>query len=129
MRIAGSVLLAIVATVLGLAGALMLGVSGLSLAGPGLIVIEYSDSDDFERAIGIGLGIGALVGWLLVLCAAVFVGLRGDDPPSRGRRVTVWVVAALSAVLTLGLLTAVLSTPPPVYEDLSPEWNRASSQT
>jgi hypothetical protein len=124
VRIVGSVLLTVAATLLGLFGNLMLGVAGLSLAGPGLTVIEYSDSDDAERSIGIGMGIIALVAWLMLLLSAVLVGLRGGRP-TRARRATVWVVVGLSAVLVLGTLIAVLATPPPLSEYPLPEWNRA----
>lgn len=113
MRIIGSVALVTVATLVGLFGDLMLGAAGLSLAGPGLTVIEYSDSDDAERAVGIGMGIIALGVWLLLLLAAALVGLLGERP-TRGRRVTVWIVVGLSLVLVLGMLIAVLATPPPV---------------
>lgn len=124
MRIVGTVILAIAATIAGLFGGFMLGLSGLTLAGPGLMVIEYSDADDAERAIGIGMGIISLVAWLVLLLFAAFVGLR-DDRPTRARRATVWIVVGLSAVLVLGLLTAVLAAPPPVSEYPLPEWNRA----
>ncbi|WP_223622901.1 hypothetical protein [Microbacterium sp. EST19A] len=113
MRIVGTVILAIAATLAGLFGGFMLGLSGLTLAGPGLMVIEYSDADDTERAIGIGMGVVSLVAWLVLLLSAALVGLRGDRP-TRARRATVWIVVGLSAVLVLGLLTAVLATPPPV---------------
>lgn len=53
VRLLGVIVLAIVATLAGLFGVMMLGLSGLTLAGPGLMIIEYSDSDDFERTIGI----------------------------------------------------------------------------
>lgn len=112
MRIVGSVSLAIAATLIGLFGDLMLGVSGLSGAGPGLTVIEYSDSDDTERAIGIGMGVVALIVWLVLLLSAVLVGLRGGRP-TRERRATVWIVAGLSTLLVLGALIVVLATPPP----------------
>lgn len=124
MRIVGSVILALAATLLGLFGDFMLGLSGLTLAGPGLTVIEYSDSDDAERAIGIGMGIVSLVAWLIFLPSAALVGLGGDRP-TRARRVTVWVVVGLSAVLVLGLLAVVLAAPPPVSEYPLPDWNRA----
>lgn len=115
MRIVGTVTLALAAMLLGLFGNFMLGLSGLTLAGPGLMVIEYSDSDDAERAIGIGMGVVSLVAWLVLLLFAALVGLGGDRP-TRARRVTVWSVVGLSAVLVLGMLTAVLATPPPVSE-------------
>lgn len=124
VRIAGSISLATAATLIGLFGDFMLGLSGLSLAGPGLTVIEYSDSDYAERAIGIGMGSIALVVWLVLLLSAAFVGLRGGRP-SRARRATVWIVVGLSAVLVLGILIAVLATPPPLSEYPLPEWNRA----
>ena len=124
MRIVGTVLVAIAATLAGLFGGFMLGLSGLTLAGPGLTVIEYSDSDDAEPAIGIGMGVFALLVWLVLLLVAALVGLGGDRP-ARTRRVTVWIVVGLSALLVLGLLTAVLAAPPPVSEYPLPEWNRA----
>ena len=124
MRIVGSVLLAIAATLVGLFGDFMLGLSGLTLAGPGPSVIEYSDSDDAERSIGVGMGVVSLLVWLVLLLSAALVGLGGDRP-TRARRATVWVVVGLSAVLVLGLLAAVLATPPPVSEYPLPEWNRA----
>lgn len=120
MRIVGSVSLATIATLIGLFGNLMLGAAGLSFAGPGLsfagpgvTVIEYSDSDDTERAIGIGMGIIALVVWLVLLLSAVLVGVRGGGP-TRARRATVWIVVGLSTVLVLGTSIAVLATPPPL---------------
>lgn len=124
MRIVGTVLLAIAATLVGLFGDFMLGLSGLTLAGPGLSVIEYSDADDAERSIGIGMGVASLLVWLVLLLSAALVGLGGDRP-TRARRATVWVVVGLSAVLVLGLLAAVLATPPPVSEYPLPEWDRA----
>ena len=127
VRIVVSVSLATAATLIGLFGNFMLGLSGLSLAGPGLTVIEYSDSDDAERAIGIGMGSLALVVWLVLLLSAVHVGVGGGRPtrPTRARRATVWIVVGLSAVLVLGTLIAVLATPPPLSEYPLPEWNRA----
>ena len=124
MRIVGGVSLATAATLIGLFGNLMLGLAGLSLAGPGLTVIEYSDSDATERAIGIGMGIIALVIWLVLLLSAVLVGLRGGRT-TRARRATVWIVVGLSTVLVLGTLFVVLATPPPLSEYPLPEWNRA----
>ncbi|WP_407359647.1 hypothetical protein [Microbacterium sp. LBN7] len=124
MRIVGTVLLAIAATLVGLFGDFMLGLSGLTLAGPGLSVIEYSDADDAERSIGIGMGVVSLLVWLVLLLSAALVGLGGDRP-TRARRATVWVVVGLSAVLVLGPLAAVLATPPPVSEYPLPEWDRA----
>lgn len=114
VRIVGSASLTIAATLIGLFGALMLGLAGLSLAGPGLTVIEYADSDDTERAIGIGMGIIALVVWLVLLLSAVLVGLGGVHP-KRERRATVWSIVGLSTVLVMGALIAVLATPPPLY--------------
>ncbi|MFB7252542.1 hypothetical protein [Microbacterium sp. NPDC056234] len=124
MRIVGSVALATAATLIGLFGILMLGASGLSMAGPGLTVIEYSDSDDSERAIGIGMGVIALVVWLVLSLSAVLVGLRGGHP-TRARRATVWIAVGLSTILVLGALIAVLATPPPLNEYPLPEWKRA----
>ncbi|MEJ1087341.1 hypothetical protein WDU99_03310 [Microbacterium sp. Mu-80] len=124
MRIVGVVSLAILATLFGLLGDLMLGVSGLTLAGPGLTVIEYSDSDDGERAIGIGMGIIALVVWVVLLLAAMPMGLRGERP-TRARKATVWIVVGLSTILVLGPLIVVLATQPPISEYPLPEWNRA----
>lgn len=114
VRIVGSASLTIAATLIGLFGALMLGLAGLSLAGPGVTVIEYADSDDTERAIGIGMGIIALVVWLVLLLSAVLVGLGGVHP-KRERRATVWSIVGLSTVLVMGALIAVLATPPPLY--------------
>jgi hypothetical protein len=124
VRIVGSVFLAIAATLVGLFGTLMLGLAGLSLAGPGLTVIEYSDSDDTERAIGIGMGVIALTAWLILLLPAALVGLRGGRP-TRERRATVWIIVGLSAALVLGTLIAVLATPPPLSGYPLPEWDRA----
>lgn len=98
----------------------MFGAAGLTLAGPGLTVIEYADSDDSERSIGIGMGVIALVAWLVLLLSAALVGLR-DGPPTRARRATVRIVVGLSAVLVLGTLVAVLATPPPLSEYPLPE--------
>ncbi|MCP1430251.1 MFS family permease [Microbacterium foliorum] len=120
MRIVGSVSLAIAATFIGLFGTFMLGVAGLSVAGPGLswagpgvTVIEYSDADDSERTIGIAMGGIALVVWLGLLLSAVWVGLHGSRP-TRAWRASIWIVMGLSAVLVLGALIAVLATPPPL---------------
>lgn len=124
VRIVGSVSLVVAATLIGLFGTFMLGVSGLTLAGPGLTVIEYSDSDDSERSIGIGMGVIALVVWLILLASAALAGLSGG-PQTRMRRVTVWIVVGLGATLVLGVLVAVLATPPPLSEYPLPEWNRA----
>lgn len=124
MRIVGSISLAIAATLVGLLGSFMLGLAGLSLASPGLAVIEYSDSDDTERSIGIGMGIVALVAWLMLLLSAALVGLRGGRS-TRARRATVWILVGLSMVLVLGALVAVLATPPPLSEYPLPAWNRA----
>ena len=104
-------MLAIVATLAGLFGVMMLGLSGLTLAGPGLMIIEYSDSDDVERTIGIVMGLVSLAGWLVLLLAAAFVGLRGERN-TRARRAALWTSAGLSTVLVLAGLTFVLSTAP-----------------
>ncbi|MEV7693274.1 helix-turn-helix domain-containing protein [Microbacterium sp. NPDC089189] len=76
MRIAVSVSLTIAGTVVGLLGALSLGLSGLSLAGPGLTIIEYSDSDHGERSIGIAMGVIALATWLVMVVSAALAELQ-----------------------------------------------------
>jgi len=73
---------------------------------------EYSDSNDTERSISIGMGIVALVAWLMLLLSAAFVRLR-DGRSKRARRATVRILVGLSTVLVLGALIAVLATPPP----------------
>lgn len=122
MRIAGGLVLFTVAMAVGLFGAFMLGASGLSWAGPGLTVIPYSDSDDNERAIGIGMGVIALVFWLLLSIAGFFV-TRGRTRP-RSSRVVAGVLVALSVVVVGGAAIVLTSTPPPVSE-IPPPWNRA----
>ncbi|WP_460815536.1 hypothetical protein [Microbacterium petrolearium] len=101
-----------VATLLGLYGALLLGLSGFSLVGPGPIVIEYSDADDTERSLGIAMGFAALLTWLVALPLGGVVGLGGDDR-SHARRVRTWILLGASALLVLALTIAVLSISPP----------------
>ena len=122
MRIVGGIVLVVVAVFVGLFGALMLGASGLSWAGPGLTVIPYSDSDDGERAIGIGMGVVALGVWALLTLAGFFVA-RGRTR-TRSSRVVAGVLVAVSVVVVLGATIFVTSTPPPVVEN-PPPWNRA----
>ncbi len=122
MRIVGGVVLVVVAMAAGLFGALMLGVSGLSWAGPGLTVIPYSDSDDAERAIGIGMGLVALGAWVLLTVAGFFVA-RGRTR-TRSSRVVAGILVVVSVVVVLGATILATSTPPPVIEN-PPPWNRA----
>jgi hypothetical protein len=111
VRLIGAIALAIIATIAGLFGIMLLGLSGLTLAGPGLMVIEYSDADDFERSAGIVMGFVALATWLLLIVTAVIVGLTGPRP-GRAWRVAVWISAGLSTALVLTCLAIVLSTVP-----------------
>lgn len=124
MRITGALALTIAATLAGLFGVLMLGASGLTVAGPGVTVIPYSDSDDSERAIGIAMGAVGLGIWIVGLIGAALVGLRGSRP-GRGRRVVVGIALALGAAVVLAGLIAVLTVAPPVSEYPQPEWGRA----
>lgn len=123
VRTTGAILLAVAATVVGLFGVMMLGAAGLTAAGPGLTVISYSDSDDSERAIGIAMGVAGLVVWLAGFLSAVAVGFRGARP-SRGRRITVGIVLAISTIVMLAALIVVLSATPALIEQ-APAWNRA----
>jgi len=111
VRSLGVIILAIIATLAGLFGVMSFGLSGLTLAGPGLMVIEYPDSDDFERSSGIVAGLIELTIWLLLIVTAVIAGFRGGRP-TRARRAVVWISAGLSTILVLTGLTIVLSTVP-----------------
>lgn len=124
MRITGTIALTMLAALAGLFGVLMLGASGLTLAGPGMSVIPYSDSDDSERAIGIAMGAVGLGIWVAGLIGAALVGLRGSRP-GRGRRVVVGIALTLGAAVVLAGLIAVFSVAPPVSEYPQPEWGRA----
>jgi hypothetical protein len=111
-----------VSMAVGLFGAVMLGASGLSWAGPGLTVIPYSDSDEGERAIGIGMGVVALGVWGVLTLMGFFVA-RGRTR-TRSSRVTAGVLVAVSVIVVLGATIFATSTPPPVVEN-PPPWNRA----
>ena len=111
-----------VSMAVGLFGAVMLGASGLSWAGPGLTVIPYSDSDDGEQAIGIGMGVVALGSWALLTLAGFFVA-RGRTR-TRSSRVVAGGLVAVSVVVVVGATIFLTSTPPPVIEN-PPPWNRA----
>ena len=124
MRITGALLLSVAALLFGLFGVVMLGASGLTSAGPGITVIPYSDSDDSERAIGIGMGAVGLGIWVVGLLGAALVGLRGSSP-ARGRRVVVGIALAIAAAAVLAGLIAVLSVAAPASEYPQPEWGRA----
>ncbi|MCM3501158.1 hypothetical protein M3667_04590 [Microbacterium sp. P26] len=122
MRIAGGIVLVVVATVIGLFGALMLGASGVSWVSGG--VNQYSDSDDSERAIGIAMGVAALIVWALLTWAA-FAAVRGHR---RGRQrastVAGAVLMAVSIAVVGGATVWATSTPATVVEN-PPAWNRA----
>jgi hypothetical protein len=124
MRITGALLLSVAAALSGLLGVLMLGASGLTLAGPGITVIPYSDSDDSERAIGLAMGGLGLGIWIIGLIGAALVGLRGSRS-GRGRRVVVGITLAIAAAVVLAGLIAVLSVAAPASEYPQPEWGRA----
>jgi hypothetical protein len=124
MRITGALLLSVAAALSGLLGVLMLGASGLTLAGPGITVIPYSDSDDSERAIGLAMGALGLGIWIIGLIGAALVGLRGSRS-GRGRRVIVGITLAIAAAVVLAGLIAVLSVAAPASEYPQPEWGRA----
>lgn len=109
MRTTSAVFSAIAATVLGLFGVLMLGASGLSWSGSQFAVLEYADSDDTERTIGIAIGILGLASWLLLSTGLIWLEIRS----SRRGRVAVWVVLAAGALLVLGLFVAILSSARP----------------
>lgn len=124
MRITGALLLSVAAALSGLLGVLMLGASGLTLAGPGITVIPSSDSDDSERAIGLAMGALGLGIWIIGLIGAALVGLRGSRS-GRGRRVIVGITLAIAAAVVLAGLIAVLSVAAPASEYPQPEWGRA----
>ena len=124
MRITGALLLSVAAALSGLVGVLMLGASGLTLAGPGITVIPYSDSDDSERAIGLAMGALGLGICIIGLIGAALVGLRGSRS-GRGRRVIVGITLAIAAAVVLAGLVAVLSVAAPASEYPQPEWGRA----
>ncbi|WP_256977568.1 hypothetical protein [Microbacterium sp. Yaish 1] len=108
VRIAGSLLLTLAATVAGLFGLLMLGLSGLYWDG-GFLLREFSDSDDLERAVGVTMGIAGLAGWAGLSVTAALVGLRGRRP-SRARSAAVWATLAFGAVVLLGATIFVLTS-------------------
>lgn len=125
VRIVGSVSLVVAATLIGLFGTFMLGVSGLTVAGPGLTVIEYSDSDDSERSIGIGMGIIALAVWLILLASVRGVGGAERRTPDAHAACHCMDRCRTQRDARAEVLVAVLATPPPLSEYPLPEWNRA----
>lgn len=107
MRTTSALFSAIAATILGLFGVVILGASGLSWSGSGFAILEYSDSDDSERFIGLVMGVLALVSWLLLSVALAW--LAGRDS-GRGGRVAIWITLSAGVLLVLGLFVAILSS-------------------
>lgn len=105
MRTTSSVFSAIVATILGLFGVVMLGASGLSWSGSGFAILKYSDSDDSERFIGMVMGALALTAWLLLSAAIAWLGGRNSG---RGGRVAIWITLTVGALLVWGLFVEIL---------------------
>lgn len=82
MRTSSAIVTALLATAAGLFGVGMLTASGLSWVDSGFAVLQYSDSDSIERAIG--MTIGALgVGIWLGLYEEVFNRRHGIEASSR----------------------------------------------
>lgn len=106
MRIIGSLFLALAATIVGLLGVLMIGLAGVHWDG-GLVVAQLSDSDDTERALGIAMGVGGLLGWVGLSCAAAYAGLGGQRP-SRASRIAVWTILGLGVAIIASATTFVL---------------------
>ncbi len=106
MRIAGSLILALAGTIVGLFGVLMLGLAGVHWDN-GLVVAQLSDSDDTERTLGIAMGVFGLMGWAGLLCAAAYAGLGGQRP-SRARRIVIWTMLGLGVAIVAGAFVFVL---------------------
>jgi hypothetical protein len=125
MRITWAVLLGVAGTLAGAFGALMFGVSGLLWTTDGFAWAGYSDSDEGERQIGVGMGLGALAAWVMTLAFAAWTSLAGPERGRRARRIALGVIVAVSAIVVIGLCLAALFTPQAPSEYPLPEWNRA----
>lgn len=113
MRTTSAIVTAIAATIVGLFGVGMLTASGLSWAGSGFTVLEYSDSDDGERAIGMTMGALGVVVWLVLSLVLLRPTVGG---PSRGGRIAVLLALGAGAVIVLGFFAVALV---PVHTSIS----------
>ncbi len=109
MRIAGGIVLLIVATAIGLMGSFAFLVTGLdwTFSKPAAIP-EDSPQWDAERLIQVQLGTSALVVWLLLTAGSCLILLHGR---ARRRPVLATVLAGASALIVLGATAAALSSP------------------
>lgn len=113
MRTTSAIVTAIAATLVGLFGVGMLTASGLSWVSSGFTVLEYSDSDDGERAIGMTMGALGVVVWLVLSLVLLRPTLGGSG---RGGRIAVRLVLAAGAVIVLGFFAVALV---PVHTSIS----------
>lgn len=113
MRTSSAIFTAVAATIAGLLGVGMLTASGLSWVDSGFSVLEYADSDDSERAIGMTMGAVGVGVWLVLSLALVRSTLAGSR---RGGRIAVRLVLGAGAMLVLGFFVVALV---PVHTSIS----------
>lgn len=122
MRVASGIVLWIVATLIGASAAFWFSLAGLGWS-DGFIKRRYWEANESE--ITVGLGVIALVVWLVMLAVSVAVLRRGSVRDSRGWR-TASIVLAVASILTVGALCGVSIAWPEVPSEIpSPPWNRA----
>lgn len=93
MRTASAVILAVVATIVGVIGAGWFTLAGLTWQGPSGLW------DETESPFGVVFAVVFLVGWLALLGWAVAVCLNGDVAHRRRFRITAGVVSAVSVMI------------------------------
>ena len=90
----------------------MITASGLSWTGSGLTVLEYADSDDGERVIGMTMGALGIAAWPLLSLILMRLASGVSD---RGGRLAVRSVLGVGTALVLGLFIVALAfTRPPI---------------
>jgi len=122
MRIAGGIVLWFVATLIGASAAGWFSLAGLGWAG-GFSKRYYWD--ETESGLTVGLGLIALVVWLVLLAASRTVLRRGSLRNSTGWRAASIVLAGVSVVTVIAVCVVAIGWPELPSEIPSPPWNRA----
>lgn len=119
MRVAGGIVLWLVATLIGASAA-----AWFSLAGLGGWIRGAPLREDSESELTVGLGVIALVVWLVLLAISVVVLRRGSAQDSRGGRIASTLLAVVR-ILTVGVLRVIAIAWPELPSEIpSPPWNR-----
>lgn len=122
MRAAGGIGLWLMATLIGASAAVWFALAGLDWSG------EFTKRpywEDSESEIGVGLGVIALVVWIVLLAFSAAVLRRGSLQKSRGSHISSVLLVIVSIAVVAGLSVLAIGWPELPSEVPSPPWNRA----